>query len=428
MGRTSIKNKLILSLLALLLIVTVVVGVVSQMAEDFYTAQAVSTAIALAGGIVFGSVLSRSILVRLKSLISAAKEISQGNLSREIPLVSTDEIRDLEEVFTLMVSDLRKMLTEMKNVFQEIRGTSRTLGDLVRKVVATSGEIDRAARAIAKVSEDQTLIVQKTSIVFDNGLMSMGEMARQTSQTVAKVNEARLKTEAGEAKAMETLRHLDGVLQEMTEYTQPIYRLANKVEKIKLVVGIMNGIAQKTDLLSLNASIEATRAGEAGKGFALVADEIRSMAEGSKKSSEEIRDMIEDILEGNRAVVEAINRSQEKIKSGRAVIHDIVATFGDMLSGVKEISGEIKQTEGVTARQAAEMKGILTHFQALSKLAGENFVATQKTTLATRDQKGDMVRIFKAMKALDTLSENMMKTQQRFNLGENAGWNGSPSK
>jgi methyl-accepting chemotaxis protein len=428
MGRTSIKNKLILSFLALLLIVAVVLGVVNHMAEDFYMAQAVSTAIALAGGILFGSVLSRSILVRLKSLISAAKEISQGNLSREIPLVSTDEIRDLEEVFILMVSDLRKMLTEMKNVFQEIRGTSRTLGNLVRKVVATSAEIDRAARAIAKVSGDQTLIVQKTSIVFDNGLMSMGEMVRQTSQTVAKVNEARLKTEAGEAKAMETLRRLDDVLQEMTEYTQPIYRLANKVEKIKLVVGIMNGIAQKTDILSLNASIEATRAGEAGKGFALVADEIRSMAEGSKKSSEEIRDMIEDILEENRSVVEAINRSQEKMKSGRAVIHDIVATFGDMLSGVKEISGEIKQTEGVTARQVAEMKGILTHFQSLSKLASENFVATQKTTLATRDQKGDMVKIFKAMKALDTLSENMMKTQQRFNLGENAGWNGSPSK
>jgi methyl-accepting chemotaxis protein len=421
MGRTSIRNKLILSFLALVLIVTVAVGIVNRVANDFYMAQAISAALALAAGILFGSVISRSLLFRLQNLASAAREVSRGDLSGGIPIVSSDEIRDLEEVFALMVSDLRGMLSEMKNLFEKIRETSGTLGGLVKKVVATSGEIDRAARAIAKGSEEQTLIVQKISLVFESGLMSLGEMVRQSAQTAAKANEARLKSEAGEAKALETLRRLDAVLDEMSEYSKPITSLVKKVEEIRMVVDLLNGIANKTDLLSLNASIEATRAGEAGKGFALLADEIRGMAESSKRSSEEIRDMVEVILEGNRTVVEAINRSQEKMKQGRAVIKDIVGTFGEMLSGVKEISIEIKQAEEVSARQVEEMKGILIHFQSLSKLAGESFVATQKTTLATKDQKDDMVRIFKAMKALDTLSENMMKTQQRFELGEVAG-------
>ena len=418
MGRTSIKNQLILSFLWLLLIVMVVVGVVNRVTNDFYLAQAISTVLALTAGVVFGTIFSKSLVKRLNSLSNAAREISRGDLSKSIPLLSQDEIRDLEEIFEKMVDELRAMISEMKNVSQQIRRTNSNLSRLAKQVLQKSHEIDQAAQGIAKGSEAQNLIVQKTSLGLDNGLRAMDEMVKQLAETVAKVNEARLKTEMGEANARQTLNHLDDVLKQMSEYVQPIYRLASKIEKIKMVINVMNGIAQKTDLLSLNASIEATRAGESGRGFALVADEVRSMAENSKQSSQEIRKMVEDILEENKAVTEALTKSQEGINQGRKIIQGIVNTFGEMLSGVKDIFKEIKEIEEVTSRQVNQLRGLLSHFQELSRLASENFVSTQKTTVATKNQKEDMIKIVKAMRALNALSERMMKTQARFKLGE----------
>lgn len=418
MGRTSIKNQLILSFLWLLLIVMVVVGVVNRVANDFYLAQAISTVLALTAGIIFGTIFSNSLVKRLNSLSNAAREISRGDLSQSIPVLSQDEIRDLEEIFEKMVDELRAMISEMKNVSQQIRRTNSSLSTLVKQVLQKSHEIDQSAQGIAKGSEAQNLIVQKTSLSLDSGLKAMDEMAKQSAETVAKVNEARLKTEMGEDNARQTLNHLDEVLKQMAEYTQPIYRLASKIEKIKMVINVMNGIAQKTDLLSLNASIEATRAGESGRGFALVADEIRSMAENSKQSSEEIRKMVEDILEENKAVTEALTKSQEGINQGREIIQGIVTTFGEMLSGVKDIFKEIKEIEEVMLRQVNQLRGLLSHFQELSRLANENFISTQKTTVATKNQKEDMIKIVKAMRSLNALSEKMMETQARFKLGE----------
>lgn len=417
MGRTSIKNKLILSFLALLLIVTVVVGIVNRAAHDFYLAQAISTALALAAGVVFGTIFSRSLVKRLNNLSNVAKEISNGDLSKEISLLSQDEVRDLEEIFALMVGHLRGMLSDMKNASLQVQKTNASLTELTKKVLANSQKIDESTTAIAKGSEQQTLIVQKTSLRVDDGLKQMDEMVRQSTDTVSKINEARDKTETGEVNARKTLKHLEEVLKQMVEYTQPIYRLSNKVEKIQLVTKVMDEIAQKTDLLSLNASIEATRAGEMGKGFALVADEIRSMAENSKQSSQEIETIVEEILKDNKAVLEALPQSQAGINRGREIIRGIVDTFGEMLSGVKDIFLQVQAMEEVMEKQVKQMRGLLSYFQELSRLAQENFVSTQKSTVATKSQEKDMKEIVNAMKSLNALSEKMMETQQRFRLG-----------
>ena len=153
MNRTSIKNKLILSFLALLLVVMVVVGIANQITNDFVVAQAISAAFALAAGVIFGGIFSRSIVRRLNSLSSVAKEISRGDLSKEIPLLSQDEIRDLEEAFAMMVNDLRDIISEIKRVSSRIEETGGDLSDLIDKVLANSREIDNSALSIAKGSE-----------------------------------------------------------------------------------------------------------------------------------------------------------------------------------------------------------------------------------------------------------------------------------
>ena len=416
MSRTSIRNKLILSFLVLLLLLMMIIAVINRLTSDFYTAQAISVALALAAGAIFGGYFSRSIVRRLNSLSAVAREISHGDLSKDIPLLSQDEIRDLEEVFASMVKDLREMISDIKNVAGRMAETNRALSSLSEKVLASSEEIDESAMAIAKGSEQQTLIVQKTSLIINNSLDQMDAAGRQSAQTVSKIDNALVKTGSGETKARETLGYLENVLKQIVENTKPIYRLSNKVDKIRMVMHVMNEVAQKTELLSLNASIEATRAGEMGKGFALVANEIRSMAENSKQSSQEIGRIVDDIFQDNKAVIHALRKSEEDVGKGRGIIAGMVGTFKEMVSGVKEISSDVQALESVTLRQVKEIRGLLNHFEALSRLAQANFVSTQKTTVGTKNQKEGMQEIVKLMQSLNALSEKMMVSQRRFRL------------
>ena len=416
MSQTSIRNKLILSFLVLLLLLMMVIAVINRLTDDYYTAQAISVALALAAGAVFGGYFSRSIVRRLNSLSTVAREISRGDLTKDIPMLSQDEIRDLEEVFATMVKDLREMILDIKNVAGKMEETNMTLSSLSEKVLVSSKEIDESAMAIAEGSEHQTVIVQKTSLILNNCLDQMDAAGRQSAKTVMKINNALVKTGTGETKARQTLGYLDNVLRQIVENTKPIYRLSNKVEKIRMVMHVMDEVAQKTELLSLNASIEATRAGEMGKGFALVANEIRSMAENSKQSSREIRQIVDDIFQDNKAVIQALRKSEEDVGKGRGIIGSMVGTFREMVSGVKEISSEVKAVEKVTLKQVKEIRGLLSHFEALTRLAQQNFISTQKTTVGTRSQKEGMKKIVELMQSLNVLSERMMASQRRFRL------------
>ncbi|HSO67598.1 MAG TPA: methyl-accepting chemotaxis protein [Desulfatirhabdiaceae bacterium] len=416
MGRTSLKNKLLLAFMGLLLSVMTVVGAVNYLTDNFYLAQAVSTVVAMGFGVLFGIIFSGSLVKRLNMLINSAREISSGDLSREIALISNDEVRDLEDIFSQMLQELRRMILDMKNLFEQIQSTKVQLNDIMRRIVQNNYEIDRSALTIAKGSERQSELAKKTADQIDEGLLIMEDMAAQSAQTVARIAEAKSKSETGETSARETLIQFKVSLQQMAEYAKPIHRLAAEVDKIRMVVRIIEEIAQKTDLLALNASIEATRAGEMGKGFALVAEEIRTMAENSKISSKEIGKIVRGVLQDNAEVIISLRKNQEGLSNGERIIQGIITAFGDTLTNVNHIYSEVKNIQDVTGKQVKEMRKFLAQFQDLSRLAFENLQAAQKTIKATRNQNTDMKGIVSTMKDLNELSEQMMQTQQRFKL------------
>lgn len=416
MGRTSLKNKLMLSFLLLLLIVLVGVAAVNRLTQDFLTAQAISVAFAMAAGVIFGGLFSRSLVQRIRALCRAAEAVSGGDLSQEIPRISRDEIRDLEEVFGEMVNHLRDMIGEIQKGAQNIREANARVMERVSKLREGSRETDLAAEFIARASEEQTLIVQKTSVGVRQAVKEMDAVAKQTNAAGGQIREASIRTEMGERHAREALSHLGKILEEMASFADPIDRLSRKIQSINTVVKILDDLSQKTDLLSLNASIEATRSGEMGRRFGLMADEIRSMAEHSKRSAGEIGATVQDILEDNRAVMEALARSREGIQRGQEIVHSVVGTLAEMLAGVRTIHGEMTRIEEAIKAQTEELRELLIRFEEVHRLARENFLATQRTAVATRTQREEMERIVELVDALGRLSLEMTRAQGRFRI------------
>jgi methyl-accepting chemotaxis protein len=168
MRRTSIKNKLILFFLMLILVVMVVVAAVNLITENFYLAQGLSSAIALTMGIVFGGFFSSSIVTRINRFSKAAREVSNGDLTREIPVVSNDEIRDLEEVFNVMVTHIRSLIMDVRAISVQIQASANMLNALSKDIMGESLEIDGSSQSISEKSENQTTIIQDISLKLDN--------------------------------------------------------------------------------------------------------------------------------------------------------------------------------------------------------------------------------------------------------------------
>jgi len=414
MQRSSLKRNLLLIITIIVALTLAAVVVIQHFTNHFALAVILALVLGFIVGILLGSLYADSLTSRVQQLKLAVLRIRQGDLSQDIALLSRDEIGGLEEVMAGAVNDYRDTIAEMKQVSFQISRFDHRLSRLIKKVVTNNEGIDRLTQGIARGSEKQAMLIKQTANGLGLGLNEVDNLVRRAGQTVKKIEDARSQAARGEADARHTLAQLEQALEQMVSYTQPMYRLARKVEKMKTVTDVMNEISRKTDLLSLNASIEATRAGELGRGFALVADEIRNMAVNSKQSAQQIAGTVESLLEDNRLITDSLQQSQNAVGAGRESIHAIVTTFNEMLSAVRTIAGQVTDIEAVTHNSANQIRTLMEHVKELSILVEVNLASSRNTTRATENQKQDMLKIDKAMGDLQELSETMLQSQQRF--------------
>jgi len=416
MGQTTIKNRLILCFLILILTGLLVAAGVNYFISDYWKAHAISIAIALGVGVFLGRVFSMSLVRRLEALISLAKNVSLGDLTQEVYVRSTDEVRDLEEAFKKMVYDLRQLISQVKMASLEVSETANKLLGQVKKLRTKSEYITDTARIIAKGSEEQSVMARRTAMSLEKGLMTMQKTANKALATASVADDVEVKTREGELKSQLSINGLKSVLAQLDESSKLVYKLGERLERINQVTDVITEITLKTDLLSLNASVEASKAGEYGKGFALVAEEIRSLAETSKDSAGEIRSMIGEILEDSTMVVESVKLGQKGIENGRKEIEAIAFIMQEVLTSVKQIVKEIREFSAAVEHQVGGVRQISEQFEDFSKLANENLVATHKTVVATDDQKETTEEMFALAETLVAFYHKLDERQKRFRL------------
>lgn len=302
---------------------------------------------------------------RLQQLVSAAGKISSGNLADDsLPEASRDEVGQLVGAMKQMQQALRDTIRATRDNANALISTGRELGDGVQQMERSVAVQSSASSAIAANVEELTVSINHVS---DN----TGDASRLAQDSDRQAREGRRTVD----QLIDEINQVSGVV---TTASERIGGLAIESEKISNIVQVIKDIAEQTNLLALNAAIEAARAGEHGRGFAVVADEVRKLSERTAQSTREITAMVESIQNSTQQVVTEIDRGVGAVQN--SVDHarqagDTIGTLQDIARQVAEMISEVdvalREQSAASSEVAKRIEEIATHAEETSAATAE---------------------------------------------------------
>ncbi|MDP4983826.1 methyl-accepting chemotaxis protein [Pseudoalteromonas tunicata] len=332
----------------------------------------VTTFLAIIIGIFIAWKLASSITTRLNVLTGQAGAIAKGNLSlTAINVTQDDELGELAKSINVMQTSLQHLISEISKVSRDVAGASQSLTVASQQINAGSQEQALKSHQIATAAEEMTATVNN--------------VAMQTQEAAEQASEAGRAAKEGGVIMSNAVQSSERVAKLMSEIANTVSSLGNRSVEIGQVISVITSIAEQTNLLALNAAIEAARAGEAGRGFAVVADEVRGLAERTAKATKEVSDSITAIQKETETAVSRMHRGTEAVSEG--VEHSKAA--GDALEqivGLAAIVNDMIQSiAGAAEEQTAVTKEITHDITSISDIANDSVSQTasaEQTALA----------------------------------------------
>jgi methyl-accepting chemotaxis protein len=322
---------------------------------------------ALVIGTIISLVTARLITVPLKKSVVMADKISSGDLSCEdLDIHSKDEIGDLSD-------SLNKMKKSLRRVIGSISDTSSHLASSSAELAATVTQITkRVDEQAGKANQVATASTEMSQTVLD---------IAKNSSDIASSSQGTLKTaEEGAAVVDKTVEEVQEIAETVEDLAKMMTSLGDRSKQIGEIVGVIQDIADQTNLLALNAAIEAARAGEQGRGFAVVADEVRKLAEKTAKSTSEIRDMIKAIQQETESAVLSMGEGTKKVGNGVRLATQAGVALNNIVSSVNGLQGMVQQIASATEEMSTVSEQISSDIEVIATVSKET--STGSTQIA----------------------------------------------
>lgn len=369
--------------------------------------------------IVVSTKVAASISGNIKNSIEVVGKVADGNLDvwvEEKMLSRRDEIGDLSRVTITLRDAMKSTIREISKNATQLKEASETLGTAAERTNGTMKEVKQAVNLIAESSTEQAKNSQNTS----EYMQIMGKDITETSSEVNMLSGNAQTMQLSSEKAAGTLTNLrqinDEVERVIGEVQMQTNRTDDSVHKIYEVTAFITSIAEKTNLLSLNASIEAARAGESGRGFAVVADQIQKLADQSNKSSKEIEETTRVLMEDSSKSVELMQQMQGIIESQNESMQETQEIVEEVLRGIESSMRSIEQIKDSAKRLENSRNEVVQAVGELSDIAQDNASGTRRTYDATEDVAGTFEQVSVSAEQLREIARQLVKSIDYFKL------------
>ncbi|BAU28846.1 methyl-accepting chemotaxis protein [Aneurinibacillus soli] len=352
-------------------------------------------------------IFTRLIVRPLRRLSHTVQKIRTGDLTAHFAHTGKDEIGQLAHAFEEMVYDLNAMIGG-------IRSSSRQLTD-------SSGELNQSKEVAVSASERMVEQVEQLKCGADNQLSIIQDVNRtvqavsqEIENIAARAGSVYQRSEAAAALARQGHTDIANAVEQVraiqtlqTSLEADIAHLGQRSQEIDEIIVAISEIAEQTNLLALNAAIEAARAGEAGKGFAVVADEVRKLAEQSGKAASRIAYLIQEIQSHTSHVIEQMSASTGQIDSGATVIERSGNAFTAILDAIHTVTKQIEEVTGFTRELAANSRTITGSISEVEAIASRTSAATVDFGMLTSEQQAVIEEFTASIDELTRMSHQL---------------------
>lgn len=374
-------------------------------------------AIVIIVSIGFVIMINRKISTPIKRISEAVEVIAQGDLTQEDIIVkSKDEVRNLADSFNKMKHSLRQIISNTNE-------NASILAISGEELLASTEDVNHLSQSISKNIEVTAQAVEENAYSSNESASAMGETANGV-QRIAESTTSLLETairsnkvvKSGGQTVVDAQNQMQVIYQSSKQVTDLINKLTTQINEISNISTVITGITEQTNLLALNAAIEAARAGEHGKGFAVVADEVRKLAEESKISATQIVSLTQEIVGDAKTVQQAVGYSLANAQDGVERIKEAGEAFETIHGAINEITDQVTDISSITEEISASAEQVAASVSQVSSNSQSTAAVAVEVSNAVQEQVAIIEDINSVSKELGENAVNLQKSIQHFKL------------
>ena len=372
--------------------------------------------VAIAVSILVGWLVAQSIVRPLKAVVAAAEALAQGQLNKRVDMQRKDELGMLAASFNKMAEQIHTLISRVEQTVFKVREYTNQLEESASATLQATELIAASSAEISQSSDEQMAQAKTMTQTVDEMARGLEHIVENVEEVLRYSNETTMDVRKGQENVEQAVDQMKAIGQSSKETVQLMKKLESYSHNISKITEMIQNVASQTNLLSLNAAIEAARVGEAGRGFAVVAQEIRKLSDEASAAAKEIDQQLQQIQQEIGRAAAQIANNEKQVNIGMETINQVEHVFNKIQDAMTHLSGRIEEVSGTIEEMAAGSEEISSGMNQLTENIETHMRAVKETANSVETQTASMQQVGAVSHSLQAVAKELDEQLKVFQL------------